>query len=82
MTVRRGISKRSHEKIGDCEQCRNVFKGGGKRVILVDENDVTILKLFGGGGGVCWRAYFRVEGTLTMILFVPRFKMADLKGKL
>ena len=51
MTVRRGISKRSHEKIGDCEQCRNVFKGGGKRVILVDENDVTILKLFGGGGG-------------------------------
>ena len=51
VTVRRGISKRSHEKIGDCEQCRNVFKGGGKRVILVDENDVTILTLFVGGGG-------------------------------
>ena len=47
-------------------------------------DDVIILKLFGagGGGGVCWRAHFRVEGTLTMILFVPRFKMADLKGKL
>jgi len=42
VTVRRGISKRSHEKIGDCEQSTKVIMGFG----FLLRNAVTISNVY------------------------------------